>query len=133
MRTFANCICLLAMATLLSGCSSCFQQPEADANYGSTPVNYELAIKEYFESVLIDSESARYKFSQPVKAYENEGLLAGGEVLWLGYLIETKVNAKNRLGGYVGYQPYVVLFKGNDIYRVQKMDWAYATLIHRAE
>jgi hypothetical protein len=96
-------------------------------------VNYELAIKEYFESVLIDSESARYKFSQPVNAYENEGLLAGGEVLWLGYLIETQVNAKNRLGGYVGYQPYVVLFKGNDIYRVQKMDWAYATLIHRVE
>jgi hypothetical protein len=81
MRTFANCICLLAMATLLSGCYSCFHQPEADANYGSPPVNYELTIKKYFEEVLIDPESARYIFSQPVKAYENEGLLAGGEVL----------------------------------------------------
>ena len=81
MRTFAKCICLLAMATFLSGCSSCFQQPEAEANYGSPPVNYELTIKKYFEDVLIESESARYKFSQPVKAYENKGLLAGGEVI----------------------------------------------------
>ncbi len=81
MRTFANCICLLAMITLLSGCTSCFQQPESDANYGSLPVNYELTIKKYFEDVLIDAESARYQFSQPVEAYENEGLLAGGEVL----------------------------------------------------
>jgi hypothetical protein len=44
-------------------------------------VNYELTIKKYFEEVLIDAESASYIFSQPVKAYENEGLLAGGEVL----------------------------------------------------
>ncbi|MCP4610878.1 MAG: hypothetical protein GY845_19395 [Planctomycetes bacterium] len=79
-RIFANCICLLVMATLLSGCSSCFQQPEVDANYSSLPVNYDLTIKEYFEDVLIDAESARYEFSQPVEAYENEGLLAGGEV-----------------------------------------------------
>jgi hypothetical protein len=81
MRTFANCICLLAMVTLMSGCSSYFQQPEADVNYGSLPVNYDLTIKQYFEDVSIDSESAIYKFSQPVKVYENEGLLAGGEVL----------------------------------------------------
>ncbi|MDT8302437.1 MAG: hypothetical protein RQ760_13200 [Sedimentisphaerales bacterium] len=81
MRIFANCIYLLAMATLLSGCSSCFQQPEAEANYGSLPVNYELTIKKYFEDNLIDSESTRYIFSPPVKAYENEGLLAESEVL----------------------------------------------------
>ena len=94
MRIFANCICLLVMATLLSGCTSCFQQPEAQANYGSLPVNYDLTIKEYFEEVSIDAESARYLFSQPVETYENEGLLAGGEVL-----IEAQVNAKNIPGG----------------------------------
>jgi len=81
MRIFANCICLLTMATLLSGCTSCFQHPKADVNYGFLPVNYELTIKKYFEDVIIDPESARYQFSQPVETYENEGLLAGGEVL----------------------------------------------------
>jgi hypothetical protein len=81
MRAFANCICLLAMATLLSGCTTGFQQPEADANYGSLPVNYELTIKKYFDEVLIDAESANYIFSQPIETYENEGLLAGGEAL----------------------------------------------------
>ena len=82
------------MATLLSGCTSCFQQPEAQANYGSLPVNYDLTIKEYFKEVSIDAESARYLFSQPIETYENEGLLAGGEVL-----IEAQVNAKNIPGG----------------------------------
>jgi hypothetical protein len=81
MRIFANCIYLFAIVTLLSGCSSYFQQPEAGPNYGSLPVNYDHTIKEYFEEVSIDAESARYQFSQPVETYENEGLLAGGETL----------------------------------------------------
>jgi len=94
LRTFANRICLLTIAIFLSGCSSYFQQPEAEANYGSLPVNYDLTIKEYFEEVSIDAESARYIFSPPVETYENEGLLAESEVL-----IEAQVNAKNIPGG----------------------------------
>jgi len=128
-----NLTTFLVIAILLPGCSSFFQKPDSCANYGTPPVNYEEKIKQYFELVLIDPESARYRFSQPIKAYENEGLISGGKVCWLGYLVETQVNAKNQLGGYVGYQPYVVLFKSNEIYRVEKRDIAYDTSVHRVD
>ncbi len=133
MKPLRSYVCFLGMVTLLSGCSSSFQKPDMNADHGTPPVNYEQTIREYFESVLIDPESARYRFNQPVKAYENDGLVAGGDVCWLGYLVETQVNSKNRLGGYVGYESYVVLFKANDIYKVQKRDIAYAMLVHRVE
>ena len=128
MKTFMNYIYFLATALLLSGCASSFQKPKSSANYGIPPVNYEQTIKEYFESVLKDPESARYRFSQPIKAYENEGLLFGGKVAWLGYLVDTQVNAKNSYGGYVGYKPYVFLFNGSQIrhvYEGSEFPWVH--------
>jgi len=120
MKVFMSYIYFLATALILSGCASSFQKPESGTNYGIPPVNYEQTIKEYFESVLKDPESAIYKFGLPIKAYENEGLLFGSKVAWLGYLVDVEVNAKNSYGGYVGYKPYVFLFNGNQIYEHYK-------------
>ncbi len=137
MKTFMNYIYFLATALILPGCVSSYQRPKPAANYGIPPVNYEHTIKEYFESVLKDAESARYRFDQPSKAYENEGLLFGGKVVWLGYLVDVEVNAKNSYGGYVGYKPYIFLFNGNQIYRHYKCFTDYEDIgipwVHRVK
>lgn len=109
---------LTLFCAFATGCATTFQRPSPTANFGSPPVNPEAAVRDYFEKNLKDPESARYKLSKPVKAYNNTGLAYGGGVVWTGYLVDVEVNAKNSFGGYVGYKPYMVLFTGNDITRV---------------
>lgn len=109
---------LTLLSTALIGCTSNLARPGASADYGKPPENYEGIIKEHFEAQLKDPDSARYIFSNPVKAYGNEGILYGGGIRWAGYLVKVEVNAKNSFGGYVGYEPYLVLFSGNAIYKV---------------
>ena len=137
MKTFMNHIYFLATASILSGCVSSYQRPEPGADYGIPPVNYEQTIKEHFESVLKDPESAIYRFGQPIKAYENEGLFFGGKLIWLGYLVDVEVNAKNSFGGYVGYKPYIFLFNGNQIYKYYKCFTDYEDIeipwVHRVK
>jgi hypothetical protein len=41
-------------------------------------------------------------------------------VIWMGYMVDVEVNAKNSFGGYVGFKPYMVFFSGESIYRVHE-------------
>lgn len=57
-----------------------------------------LAVRKYFEPILLDATSARWKW----------GRVVGDGAIFCGY-----VNAKNRLGAYTGYDLFAVsLFKG---------------------
>jgi|JI102314A1RNA_FD_contig_21_16290514_length_532_multi_3_in_0_out_0_1 hypothetical protein len=117
MRRQLIVISAILLSTVLSGCASNLARPTAAADYGKPPENYEAIVKTHFEAQLKDPESARYKFSNPVKAYGNEGIAYGGGIRWMGYLVKVEVNAKNSFGGYVGYKPYLILFSGNSIYK----------------
>lgn len=131
MRNAANFLISLTVAVLLTACASAFQRPDASANFGNPPQGYEEAIKAHFDQVLKDPESARYRFSRPIKAYTNEGLAYGGKVSWVGYLVDVQVNAKNSFGGYVGFKPYMLLFSGNSV--GSKIEGSDHVLIHRME
>lgn len=122
---------LVAVVISLAGCAAALQKPAPDQNYGQPPVDVEPAVRRHFDLVLKDPESARYRIGRPVKAYANNGLVHGGGVAWAGYLVDVQVNAKNSFGGYTGFKPYMVLFRGEAVFRV--LDGTAHPLVQRME
>jgi len=97
----------LAISLILFGCA----KPSVVADYGTYPSDYEELAKERITDKLIDPESARFRFGEPVKAYVNNGLIYGGNVVFTGYVVPVMVNAKNRMGGYTGFDEWYCLVK----------------------
>lgn len=110
----------MAAVAAMAGCASAFEPLPANAAFGLPPTDVEAPIRQYFENTLKDPESARFRFYDPQKAHANSGLLEGGKIRWVGYLIRVDVNAKNSYGGYVGFKPYMALFwgDGRGLYRI---------------
>lgn len=108
----------LAVLFLTVGCvlsQKDIQQIES-GDYGEFPENYEEIVKEHFELILFDPFSAQYKLvSGPEKWYSRKAPIAGGGVNILGYRVVILVNAKNRMGGYVGWQKYTVLIRNGQV------------------
>lgn len=129
--TLATAISLAALGGVTGCASSYFAKPAATADYGQAPADYEAAIKQHFEYLLKDPESARYRIGTPRKAYGNHAGIQGGGIRWTGYLVKVQVNAKNGFGGYAGYKPYLVLFSGNTIDKV--VPGESHVLIHEVE
>ena len=105
--------CLLAVvACLFVGCQAlkdglrdCFPPSEAaqmNADYGErvSQVQAEKLVVTSLENILFDPYSAFYKFSRIRTGWRN---LPNCDRIF-GYYIEVDVNAKNRYGGYTGYQ-----------------------------
>jgi len=108
---------------LLSGCAGTTMPTRAERkniDYGAPlSIDYESSIKNYFDKSLFDPYSAHYSFSSPETCCLKEGLLSGGRQ-YVGYLVVVGVNAKNRMGAYVGMQEYGFLFKNNRLVKVLK-------------
>jgi hypothetical protein len=88
---------ILALAVGLAGCAvggNVIPQAEVEAQFGPLPENYQALVMAYASRTLIDPESARYEFFQPVPKTHG----------WFG---QVWVNAKNRFGGYVGKRLHV--------------------------
>jgi len=123
-------ILLLAVlaAAMLSGCASEGLKKEAASfNFGTAPASDQVAasVPAFFNNVLIDPFSAHYQYSAPYKAWLKAGLIQGGGVAWEGWAVDVAVNAKNRMGGYTGWQPYHVAFSNGvpvNAYPVQAVD-----------
>ncbi|MDQ7962786.1 hypothetical protein RDI61_01800 [Pseudomonas plecoglossicida] len=101
----------------IAGCAS-GPTPEqiANADYG-TPINQdqaEVRVKEYFDGVLKDPDSAKYKFS-PIQKSHIVSSAWEGRQLYAGYVMTVKVNAKNSYGGYTGNEDYVFLFHNGEL------------------
>lgn len=112
-------ILILAVAVLgVAGCAIQPSQEELDtAYYGSYPDDYENIVKQQGVEVrFFDPESARYKFEEkPVKGWFVTGFM--GSKKHFGYRGIVWINAKNRMGGYTGFQKCVyVIHDGNLIY-----------------
>lgn len=68
----------------------------------------EAAVKSYFEQILFDPGAAQYRFTkQPVNGWVGDVL---GDLREFGWFMCGEVNGKNRMGGYVGYEPFFVHF-----------------------
>jgi len=93
------------------------QQEISNADYGDYPNNYQEIIRSYMENVLFDPYSAVYSnWSGPSQGY------SGGRFVQIafGYRVCVDINAKNRMGGYVGKKRYYFLIHNGRI--VQQFD-----------
>lgn len=96
---------------LLAGCATPIPKEQiASADYGKVPSNYQDAIKGHMQTLLFDPYSAHYRFiGDPIKGYAYVSGTLNPPVF--GHLVLVGINAKNRMGGYVGEQPYTFIFK----------------------
>lgn len=119
MKNWKITIILALLLLFFTGCATMPTQEEiTNLDYGSPlTIDHQTVIKDYFERVLFDPYSAHYKFETPQKYWFKEPPLLGGK-LYSGYMVFVAVNAKNRMGGYVGMRKYGFLFKNNQLIKI---------------
>ena len=77
--------------------------------YGEYPKNYKEIITQWLNDTLVDAPSAQIAWAaapQPGSLPEKKG----GKALF-GYLVEFKVNSRNRFGTYTGMQKHTILIR----------------------
>jgi hypothetical protein len=113
-------ILVVLLFLVQSGCVT-HVTPEqvASADYGTLTASYKDAIQNYMETKLYDPESARYRWTgEPVRGYAYvQGAFKPPE---FGYLVQVNINAKNRLGGYVGAKPFTFLVRNDTVWMLTK-------------
>jgi hypothetical protein len=115
---------ILPALVLVWGCATVTPEQIASADYGTVPPpTYQDGIKKHMESVLLDPYSAHYRFiGEPKKGY---AYLSGTvNPPTFGYLVYVGVNAKNRMGGYVGEQPYRFFIKNDAVWMLNEFSKA---------
>lgn len=97
----------LGLIGLVSACASAPTEQHLNAaDIGPFPSNYEQLVKDNFAASLFDPYSAVYSFTNtPFRGYSGN-VFDGANV---GWIVCGTVNAKNRMGGYVGAKPFVVV------------------------
>ena len=111
MRSLALCIVVLMFASASGGVA---QMPSATANpqiYGQYPIAYKEIITRWLGTKLLDPASAQIEWLNEPKAAD---LVRKGQHNY-GYLVELKVNSRNRFGAYTGKQKYTVLLRNGEI------------------
>jgi len=102
-----------AMLFLIGDLAGQVQQPSpADpALYGPYPTNYKEIVMKWLNEQLVDAGSARIEWQgepRPADLGKNDQHL-------YGYLIQFRVNARNRFGTYTGMQQHGALIKNGEV------------------
>jgi hypothetical protein len=120
-------IVLIALTFTSIGCASLPTKKEiAGFDYGQPlTVDYKKVIQDRLERVLLDPYSAQCKFAEPKKFWYKEPPLLGSN-LHTGYMVFVRINAKNRMGAYVGMKTYGFLFKDNILIKFLRPREIYA-------
>lgn len=85
----------------------------ASWNYGPYPENYEEIIKTAMVRYLVDPYSAQYHFQgTPTQRWLSKPLGGGIEYGWGGTVL---INAKNRMGGYVGAKEFAYIIRDGQL------------------
>jgi hypothetical protein len=86
------------------------------ALHGAYPTNYQEIITNWLATALVDAPSAQIEWTTPPKP----GTLPekkNGKALF-GYLVEFKVNSRNRFGTYTGMQKHTALIRDGQVIKV---------------
>ncbi|MBC8549812.1 MAG: hypothetical protein ISR69_13455 [Gammaproteobacteria bacterium] len=109
---------LIIFSLFLSGCMSVpTNQFVSSRYYGPQPEDTEVVAKKHFYYALIDGESAVYQVNpRAIKIYSYNPF--GPEKLNLakyGWLIDGKLNAKNKFGGYTGWKDFYLIYRNGEV------------------
>ncbi len=106
---FLLCSFVMGMSAILNLSA---ETPSADAErYGPYPTNYKEIVMKWLDTQLIDAGSARIEWNGDPKPAD---LGTKGEHLY-GYLVNFKVNARNRFGAYTGMQSHGALIRNGEV------------------
>ena len=86
-------------------------QPADVERYGPYPTNYREIVMKWLQTKLIDAASARIEWDGNPTAAD---LGTKGKHLY-GYLVNFKVNARNRFGTYTGTQDHGALIHNDEV------------------
>lgn len=105
----------IALAVVLATCSLLWAQPTPDVGkYGEFPKDYMTIVKDWLGDQLIDPASAVVEFTSVPKPADLP--TRDGQHVY-GYLVEFKVNSRNRFGAYTGYQKHGALIRNGEVVR----------------
>ena len=101
----------LGLLLVVAGCATWEVPPNASQIAGPYPGDFKKRVYESIEEVLFDAETARFKWiGKPQQMWGWKNPTGIGRRFY-GWGVCFKVNAKNRMGGYVGYKPYFALLQ----------------------
>jgi hypothetical protein len=110
MKTIALVVFLACAAPVARAAEPAEIEVVADPRiYGEFPKNYQEIITQWLNETLVDAPSAQIEWGGGPHA----GSLPekkGGKALF-GYLVEIKVNSRNRFGTYTGMQKHTMLIR----------------------
>jgi hypothetical protein len=84
--------------------------------YGDYPKNYQEIITQWLNETLVDAPSAYVEWMGTPKAGSLP--LKKGAAPVFGYVVDIKVNSRNRFGAYTGMQKHTVLIKDGKVLKV---------------
>ena len=103
---------------MLCGCAQMIApnpQEVATADYGAYPTNYRQIVDAWMRDTLYDPHSVvDLEIVPPSKYFLQAAPLMGGGRTF-GYLVKVKLNAKNRMGGYVGRKTMNLLIRDGKV------------------
>jgi hypothetical protein len=102
-----------ALVALLACACAGHQTPRHDAPFGSPPANYRETVQKYLEASLRYPPESRFEIGEPRRGYMNKGAFLGGEVMWVGYLVDVRVQSVDR--GFRRSEGFVVRLRNDDV------------------
>ena len=111
MKTVVLLVCAFVMGMSAVLDLSAETEPVDAERYGPYPTNYKEIVMKWLDTQLIDAESARIEWNGDPKPAD---LGKQGEHLY-GYLVNFKVNARNRFGSYTGMQSHGALIRNGEV------------------
>jgi len=84
--------------------------------YGEYPKNYQELITQWLNATLVDAPSAYVEWISQPKAGSLPEKKGGAQLF--GYVVDIKINSRNRFGTYTGMQKHSVLIKDGKVLKV---------------
>ena len=108
----------IVVALMIAGCAQGPGPREvADTDYGAPlSINYREAIRDHMDPIFFYWRTAQYRFTEPYPGWFQDPEELGGEIHY-GYKVDVLINARKPNGNYIGYQPYMFLFRDNMLIR----------------
>jgi hypothetical protein len=111
MKKLVSLVCVSFMGVCALGNLCAETQPANAERYGPYPTNYKEIVMKWLDTQLIEAGSARIEWNGDPKP----ATLGTKDKPLYGYLVNFKVNARNRFGAYTGMQSHGALIHNGEV------------------